>query len=439
MKKLIFLVFITISQTLVAQNVGIGTSTPLQKLHVEGTTLLNGNVGIGLSAPGFPLNFAQTLGDKISLFGNSGGHYGMGIQNFLMQIHSDASNSDIAFGYGSSSSFTERMRIKNAGDVGIELNGRILLRNGTLPLDLGYGPGIWLTKADNSGILGFMGTQNNQNMGFYGGPGGWGFTYDAANSLVGIGNNNPAYTLDVTGNSYTTGNFVNTSTAFNNVGVLGSCNNTPDIGYGIMGLGGGRGVVGHSFLAGAGTRYGLFGVGANGINNYGVYGNATGGTTAYGIYGTASGATTNYAGYFAGDVHVSGVFSNSDRKLKNDIKPLSNALSIINQLKPSVYTFKTNEYKQMNLPEGLQYGLIADEVQQAVPGAVKKAVQPAQYENNNEHTGKKLNDEVEFNAVNYTEMIPILIAAMKEQQIIINNQQKQIDELKKIVEKLVKQ
>jgi phage gp45-like len=36
-----------------------------------------------------------------------------------------------------------------------------------------------------------MGVQNNQNIGFYGGPGGWGFTYDAINSRVGIGNNNP--------------------------------------------------------------------------------------------------------------------------------------------------------------------------------------------------------------------------------------------------------
>lgn len=149
------------------------------------------NVGIGTTVPGFPLNFASTLGDKISLYGNSGGHYGFGIQGALLQMHSDAAAANIAFGYGSSNSFTERARIINSGDMGLSVAGRISLRNGTSPLDVNYGTGIWMSKADNSGSLAFMGVQNNQNIGFYGGPGGWGFTYDAINSRVGIGNNAP--------------------------------------------------------------------------------------------------------------------------------------------------------------------------------------------------------------------------------------------------------
>jgi hypothetical protein len=108
-------------------------------------------------------------------------------------------------------------------------------------------------------------------------------------------------------------------------------------------------------------------------------------------------------------------------------------LSIINQLKAYEYTYKTNEYKQMQLPEGIQYGLIADEVMQVLPGAVKKTIQPALYENNDEQNGRKLSDEVEFNSVNYTGMIPILIGAIQEQQKQIEHQQKQIDELKNLV------
>ena len=72
------------------------------------------NVGIGTTTPGFPLNFATTTGDKISLYGNSGSHYGFGIQGGLLQIHSDAAAANIAFGYGSSS-FTERKQIINSG------------------------------------------------------------------------------------------------------------------------------------------------------------------------------------------------------------------------------------------------------------------------------------------------------------------------------------
>jgi|GEM_PF-1544409 len=157
------------------------------------------NVGIGTTTPGFPLNFANTTGDKISLYGNTGNHFGFGIQNSLLQIHTDAAVSNIAFGYGSSNSFTERMRIlNNAGYDGMILNGRLVLKNGSTDL-VGGGAGVWLYKADNSASLGFMGTQNNQNIGFYGGPAGWGFTYDAINSRVGIGNPSPANRLDVAG------------------------------------------------------------------------------------------------------------------------------------------------------------------------------------------------------------------------------------------------
>ncbi len=79
----------------------------------------NGNVGIGEVNPTVPLNFASTLGNKLSLFGNSSNHYGFGIQGSLMQVYTDGSGADIAFGYGNSNAFTENMRIKGNGNVGI--------------------------------------------------------------------------------------------------------------------------------------------------------------------------------------------------------------------------------------------------------------------------------------------------------------------------------
>ena len=118
-KKLLLLHLLTATFFTNAQNVGIGTATPLQKLHVEGATFLNGNVGIGLSTLTFPLSFAPLLGDKISLWSNSTNSYGFGIQGSLLQIHTDISAADIAFGYGSSVALTERMRIKGNGMVGI--------------------------------------------------------------------------------------------------------------------------------------------------------------------------------------------------------------------------------------------------------------------------------------------------------------------------------
>ena len=79
----------------------------------------NGNIGIGTSTPFSPLTFNNNLGEKISLLGNASDSYGFGIQSGLLQIHSDAAGADIAFGYRSSNAFTEKMRIKGDGNLGI--------------------------------------------------------------------------------------------------------------------------------------------------------------------------------------------------------------------------------------------------------------------------------------------------------------------------------
>jgi Chaperone of endosialidase len=463
------LLFISISAQ--SQNVGIGTTSPLQKLHVVGSTFLNGNVGIGENIPAFPLSFGPALGDKISLWSNSTNSYGFGIQGALLQIHTDVAGADIAFGYGSSAAFTEAMRIKGNGNIGIGtiaplqklhvegatfLNGNVGIGTATPNAPLSFPPVLGKKITLYPGATGDVGisVQGNLFQIYSDNPSAdIAFGYDQggtmtermrikANGNVGIGTPSPAYTLDVVSNTFITGNFSNTATSANYYGLVGSCINTPGYGYGLAGQGGYVGVYGTATLSGTGNRYGIVGEAANG-------------TAAYGIYAFASGAATNWAGYFGGNVYTTGTYSSSDRKLKNAIRPLSGALSIINQLNPSFYTFKTAEYKQMHLPEGIHYGLIADEVQPVLPGIVKKAVQPAAYENHDEKNGKKLSDEVEFNAVNYTEMIPILIGAIKEQQVMIEELkiknkkndpqqlqieklQKQIDELKKLVEKILK-
>ena len=81
----------------------------------------NGNMGLqGNGNPRAPLSFASNTGNKIALWGNAdGGHYGMGIQGSAMQLYTESAGSDIVLGYGSSAAFTENMRIKGNGNVGI--------------------------------------------------------------------------------------------------------------------------------------------------------------------------------------------------------------------------------------------------------------------------------------------------------------------------------
>lgn len=102
------------------------------------------NIGIGTQTPNAPLSFASSIGNKIALWGDaSGGHYGLGIQGSLLQLYASANNADIAFGYGSSGSFTENMRVKGNGNVGIGIN------NPTASIEVARGTGVGGTAQFN--------------------------------------------------------------------------------------------------------------------------------------------------------------------------------------------------------------------------------------------------------------------------------------------------
>lgn len=128
----------------------------------------SGNVGIGTTLPGFPLNFASSLGDKIALWGNSGTHYGFGIQDNLLQVHTDLATADIAFGYGSSNAFTETMRIKGNGILQFpaSLTKKITLYpGGTGDAGIGVFGNELRIASDNNGADITFG-YDNRNLGF---------------------------------------------------------------------------------------------------------------------------------------------------------------------------------------------------------------------------------------------------------------------------------
>lgn len=158
------------------------------------TVLRNGNVGIGYNNPIVPLSLNGNFGDKISLWTDgTSTHYGFGMQSGLLQMFSKSSIDDIAFGYGSSISFTERMRIKGDGNIGLgvsdpafkaDVGGRIRIRTGT-----DGEAGIWLNKTDNTNIAAFMGLENDSYVGFYGAGAGWKFGMNTQTGALKINGN----------------------------------------------------------------------------------------------------------------------------------------------------------------------------------------------------------------------------------------------------------
>jgi len=217
-----------------------------------------------------------------------------------------------------------------------------------------------------------------------------------------------------------------------NYGVLGNSYNTNNYSNGWN-----VGVYGHGALSNS-VNVGVF-ARSNGTvsvsgNNYGVYADVTSVGTGInvGVYANATGGATNYAGYFNGNVTVMGVFSNpSDRRLKNNINPIESALSKIDRLNPVTYNYIKRE--GVNLPQNLQYGFIAQELESVLPELVAKQILPGvslpPTPTANGSTPGTTAESFEFKGINYISIIPVLTQGIKEQQAIITEQNKKISDL----------
>jgi hypothetical protein len=139
--------------------------------------------------------------------------------------------------------------------------------------------------------------------------------------------------------------------------------------------------------------------------------------TAAGTWGLYSYATTaGYAGYFSGHVYCTGSYLPSDEKLKENIQPLENAVDKLMKLDIKTYYFK-QDYTELNLPTTMQYGFTAQNLEGVFPELIK--INPVKGEE----------QSIEFKAVNYMGMIPILTEAIQEQQKEIESKDAKIDDL----------
>jgi hypothetical protein len=112
-----------------------------------------------------------------------------------------------------------------------------------------------------------------------------------------------------------------------------------------------------------------------------------------------------------GLLKTSGITEVSDIRWKKNIVPIDNALMRVMQLRGVTYNWKADEFKDKNFETTTQIGLIAQEVEKIFPELVKT-------------------DANGYKSVEYSKVVAILIQAVKEQQVIITNQQEQITDLK---------
>jgi hypothetical protein len=165
------------------------------------------------------------------------------------------------------------------------------------------------------------------------------------------------------------------------------------------------------------TNYGIHATAQNATKtNIGGYFKSEGGTTSIGIYVEANSSIVGaekWAGYFAGPI-ISGAPSiPSDIQFKTNIEPIINPLTIISNLNPVTYNYlQTGNAAQLNFPSNLQYGLIAQEVEQILPEIVTTVEHPAQ----SDSLGTLINPAFQYKSLNYEAFIPLLISGMQQQQ-----------------------
>lgn len=114
----------------------------------------------------------------------------------------------------------------------------------------------------------------------------------------------------------------------------------------------------------------------------------------------------------------------SDKEIKKNTTPISNALAAVTRLEPVTYEFNRDEFKQLNLPGGTHYGFTADNVKQVLPSAI--ATDAKWYT-----AGKNAQRAVTVNTVDLEKIVPLLVGAVKEQQAEIEKLRAEIQQLKK--------
>ncbi len=349
-------------------NVGIGTSTPISPFHIQKTL-----TGTPITTPVLARFSNSTINGNTKIILGSDNSSADGFSTF--SAGSSASTQLLGFGVGNAGNTVTQLNLNGDGNVGIGttnptqnlhiersnvVSTSMVLRNTSS--NISYYIATYGTTGAGTYWAG-QGSANTTGIQSIGGP----LITGATNGLLFSGSLTAEHMR---------------ITASGNVGI-------------------GTTTPGHKLDVYSSNNFAIYGQTDMNSGN-GVSGICNVGGGAYGIFGESS---TGFAGFFSGPTYCSsGVWSGSDERLKENIQPFQNALYKVMKLEVKNYNFKS-EYDNMNLPKGKQTGFIAQELETVFPELVKKATDKSDRA-----------EPFEFKAVNYTGMIPVLTAAIQEQQ-----------------------
>jgi hypothetical protein len=320
------------------------------------------------------------------------------------------------------------------GNVGIGTNctpfAKLEVRRTNISSGAGTTTGIFVENSDNA-LINRIGIQSNVS-----------------------GSSQDAYGISTFATGSTVHNYggkleANGSSQYN-TGVVGAAQNGSQINTGFDASVGGTGISSNygfrSFTYSIGTQttgfnFGLqsqttggaqnFGVWqqvyGTGNANYGAYTNVSGATNNYGILTSVPSGTNNWAGFFNGQTYCGGTTFPSDQLIKKNIAPITDALSIIDQLTPISFLFDTalSNSVGLYLPTAKQYGFKAQDIENILPELVVNTTKPNEYDS----SGNITKASYSFKSINYNAFIGILAAGIKTQQSKIKGQDSVINSL----------
>jgi hypothetical protein len=121
-----------------------------------------------------------------------------------------------------------------------------------------------------------------------------------------------------------------------------------------------------------------------------------------------------------GSVSGVGNYQNiSDARYKTNVQTVPDALETILNLRGVTFDWRIKDYPAMNFEAGRQVGFLAQEVEKILPQLVTT-------------------DSSGYKSVAYANIVPVLVEAMKTQQKQIDSLEKQIAELKELVQRLAR-
>jgi hypothetical protein len=127
-----------------------------------------------------------------------------------------------------------------------------------------------------------------------------------------------------------------------------------------------------------------------------------------------------------------GTIQTSDKNQKENIQDISYGLDAVMKLKPISFRWKD---KNCSLGTGNNLGFIAQDLEQVIPDVVVHSItSPEEIENARTEKGIELDPETY--GVKYSELIPVMVKAMQEQQEMIEKQQQENTDLRTELESL---